>query len=82
MGKFRKSSKHILFENTLIAQKQPQVLFYLEQWEWMSAYLRITHVELGLSATFFSLLAASQIGSIPNEFITIFAFIAALFMDY
>lgn len=78
LGKWRKSPKHMLYENTPIAQKQPQVLFYLEQWEWMSKYLRITHVGLGLSATFFSLLAASQIGSIPNEFITVFAFIAAL----
>ena len=52
LGKWRKSPKHMLYENTPIAQKQPQVLFYLEQWEWMSKYVRITHVGLGLSATF------------------------------
>jgi hypothetical protein len=35
-------------------------------------------VLLGVSATFFSLLAASQIGSIQDEYAKIFAFIAAI----
>lgn len=78
MQNWLRRSRHSIYENTPIAQKQPYVLCYLQQWEWMSRYLRIVHVGLGLSATFFSLLAAAQIGSISDVYIMVFAFIAAL----
>lgn len=44
----------------------------------MARGLRFIHVGLGVSATFFSLLAAAQIGSIQDEYAKVFAFIAAI----
>jgi uncharacterized membrane protein len=54
------------------------ILQYLIQWEHMALYLRGIHIALGVFATFFSLLAAAQIGSMQNDLVKIFAFIAAV----
>jgi hypothetical protein len=67
-----------LYENTRIEKELPVILRYLIQWEHMALYLRLIHISLGVSATFFSILAAAQIGSIHNELVRIFAFIAAV----
>src|SRR4249919_2063546 len=67
-----------LYKDTRIQKELPVILRYLIQWEHMALYLRLIHVALGVSATFFSLLAAAQIGSIENEIAKIFAFIAAV----
>jgi hypothetical protein len=69
-----------IYENSPV-NKDPElqvILQYLIQWEHMAFYLRFTHIALGVFATFFSLLAAAQIGSIQDELIKIFAFIAAV----
>jgi Flp pilus assembly pilin Flp len=67
-----------LYKDTRIQLKLPVILKYLVQWERISRALRLVHVMLGVSATFFSLLAAAQIGSIQDEYAKIFAFIAAV----
>jgi hypothetical protein len=54
------------------------ILEYLGRWDLWATVLRITHVLLGTLGIFFSLLAASQIGSIQDEYAKIFAFIAAV----
>jgi hypothetical protein len=61
-----------------IEKELPDILIYLNHWQNLARILRTLHVLLGVSATFFSLLAASQIGSIQDEYAKIFAFIAAI----
>lgn len=67
-----------LYKDTRIQRELPVILRYLVQWEHMARDLRLVHVMLGVSATFFSLLAAAQIGSIQDEYAKVFAFIAAV----
>jgi len=67
-----------LYKDTRIQSKLPVILKYLVLWERMARGLRFIHVGLGVSATFFSLLAAAQIGSIQDEYAKVFAFIAAI----
>lgn len=66
-----------LYQHTPEAKELPQILFYLNVWRSMAGRLRMIHVGLGVSATFFTLLAASQIGFINNEVARIFAFLGA-----
>jgi hypothetical protein len=66
------------YKSKPIGQKLPDILQYLRLWSAMARYLRIIHVSLGISATFFSALAATQIGSIDNNIAKIFAFIATV----
>jgi len=61
-----------------IEKDLPDILIYLKHWQDLARTLRLVHLLLGISATFFSLLAASQIGSIADEYAKIFAFIAAV----
>ncbi|MFY9565425.1 MAG: hypothetical protein WAM27_08410 [Nitrososphaeraceae archaeon] len=44
----------------------------------MALYFRWIHILLGISATFFSSLAAAQIGIVANEQAKTFAFLAAV----
>jgi len=67
-----------LYTGTRIDKELPVILKYLIQWENMAFLLRIAHVTLGVSAIFFSLLAASQIGSLHDDAVKIFAFLAAV----
>jgi hypothetical protein len=67
-----------LYKDTRIESKLPVILEYLTHWERMSRDLRFIHVSLGTLATFFSLLAAAQIGFIQDEYAKLFAFIAAI----
>lgn len=67
-----------LYQNKPIAQDLPDILVYLKIWHRMAIFLRLSHILLGITATFFSLLAAAQIGSVANEQAKIFAFIAAV----
>jgi hypothetical protein len=66
------------YKDKPIGQKLPDILQYLRLWSTMAVYLRIFHVSLGISATFFSALAATQIGSIGDNITKIFAFIATV----
>jgi Na+-transporting NADH:ubiquinone oxidoreductase subunit NqrB len=61
-----------------IGEKLPDILDYLKLWHKMALFLRLVHIFLGILATFFSLLAAAQIGFVDNEQARIFAFIAAV----
>jgi Flp pilus assembly pilin Flp len=67
-----------LYMGTRIQMELPEIFAYLAFWERLARILRLIHVLLGTSATFFSLLAAAQIGSIQDEYAKLFAFIAAL----
>ena len=67
-----------LYQNKRIAKDLPDILFYLNLWHRMAIFLRLSHILLGIAATFFSLLAPAQIGSVANEQAKIFAFIAAV----
>jgi hypothetical protein len=67
-----------IYQDKPIATDLPQMLDFLKQWNSMAITLRVIHVLLGISATFFSLLAAAQIGSIEDVYVKIFAFLAAI----
>jgi hypothetical protein len=67
-----------MYKDTRIDKELPQILEFLERWELVATVLRIIHLILGTLAVFFSLLAASQIGSIQDEYAKILAFIAAV----
>ena len=56
----------------------PEMLTYLQLWGSNTTQLWVVHITLGVIATFFSLLTASEIGHIDNEYSRIFGFIAAL----
>ena len=66
------------YKNTRIDRELPEMLAYLELWGSNTTILWTLHIALGVVATFFSLLAASQIGHIDDQYARIFGFIAAL----
>jgi hypothetical protein len=78
MGLNSNTNIYDAYKDKPIGQKLPDILQYLRRWSAMAIYLRIFHVSLGISATFFSALAATQIGNIDNNITKIFAFIATV----
>jgi hypothetical protein len=66
------------YKNTRIDRELPEMLAYLELWGSNTTILWTLHIALGVIATFFSLLTASQIGHIHDQYARIFGFIAAL----
>ena len=75
---------HSLYKDKRIMKEIPEVLYFLNTWSFKGRLLRGTHIFLGVSATIFSLLAATfiQIETTGNENINnylakIFALIAA-----
>jgi hypothetical protein len=69
-----------LYKDKRIEKELPEILAYLRLWDFKATLLRGLHILLGVSATFFSLLAASQImhGTTYSTLAAIFAFIAAV----
>jgi hypothetical protein len=66
------------YKGTRIEKEIPEMLAYLELWGSNTTKLWAVHITLGVIATFFSLLTASQIGHIDDQIARIFGFIAAL----
>jgi len=66
------------YRGTRVDREIPEMLTYLQLWSSNTTKLWIVHITLGVIATFFSLLTASQIGNIDNQYSRIFGFIAAL----
>lgn len=66
------------YKNTRIDRELPEMLAYLELWGSNTTILWTLHIALGVIATFFSLLTASQIGHIGDQYPRIFGFLAAL----
>ena len=73
-----------LYKDKRIMKEIPEVLYFLNTWSFKGRLLRGTHIFLGVSATIFSLLAATFIqiespvdGNINNYLAKIFALIAA-----
>lgn len=75
---------HLLYKDKRIMKEIPEVLYFLNTWSFKGRLLRGTHIFLGVSATIFSLLAATLIqienpgnDNINNYLAKIFALIAA-----
>ena len=66
------------YKGTRVDKEVPEILTYLQLWGSNTTKLWIIHITLGIIATFFSLLTASQIGHIDDQYSRIFGFIAAL----
>lgn len=66
------------YKNTRIDRELPEMPAYLELWGSNTTILWTLHIALGVIATFFSLLTASQIGHIDDQYARIFGFMAAL----
>ena len=66
------------YKGTRVDREIPEMLTYLQLWGSNTTKLWTVHITLGVIATFFSLLTASQIGHIDDQYSRIFGFIAAL----
>lgn len=66
------------YRGTRVDKEIPEMLTYLQLWGSNTTKLWAVHIALGVVATFFSLLTASQIGHIDDQYSRIFGFIAAL----
>jgi hypothetical protein len=66
------------YRGTRVEREVPEMLTYLQLWGSNATQLWIVHITLGVIATFFSLLTASMIGHIDDQYSRIFGFIAAL----
>lgn len=66
------------YKDFRVDREIPEMLIYLKLWGSNTTKLWTVHITLGVLATFFSLLTASQIGHIDDQYSRIFGFIAAL----
>lgn len=66
------------YKETPIATALPEMLIHLKLWGNNAHLLWKYHVLLGILATFFTVLSASLVGLIDNNFIKIFSIIAAI----
>jgi hypothetical protein len=66
------------YRGSRVDREVPEMLTYLQLWGDNTTNLWAVHIALGVIATFFSLLTASQIGHIEDQYSRIFGFIAAL----
>ena len=66
------------YKESRVDREIPEMLIYLKLWGSNTTKLWTVHITLGVIATFFSLLTASQIGHIDDQYSRIFGFIAAL----
>jgi hypothetical protein len=66
-----------VYKDKRIEKELPEILIFLRLWDFKANLLRGLHIFLGVMATFFSLLAASQIMG-DSIYAAIAAFIAAV----
>ena len=66
------------YKGTRVDREVPEMLTHLQLWGSNTNQLWILHITLGVIGTFFSLLTATMIGYIDDQYSRIFGFIAAL----